>query len=242
VPDSKCRRTTNSTNDIFNAGYTATAGPQPLQVELTDEAIRLTRELHHIRPLDDEIAGLLALLLTDARRPARLGPNGELVSLAEQNRQLWNRDLIDEGVALVESALAHGPLGPYQLQAAIAAVHDEAATVETTDWLQILALFDLLAATEPNPITTLNRSVAVAHALGPDHALRELARLAADPRVNNHHLYNAVLGHTLELAGQRAEAATEFTKAARRTASAPERDALLRRAAKLAPHPPNNAT
>ena len=120
---------------IFNEGYTASAGPEVLRVELTDEAIRFTRQLRRLRPGDDELAGLLALmLLTDARRPARLGTNGELVSLAEQNRSLWNRDLIGEGVTLVEAALAHGPLGPYQLQAAIAAVHDGADTVDATDW------------------------------------------------------------------------------------------------------------
>ena len=169
---------------IFNEGYAASSGEALSRADLTDEAIRLARLLHQALPDDPEVAGLLALmLLTDARRPARTGPAGELVPLAEQDRTRWRAELIDEGVALVTGALPKGAIGPYQLQAAIAAVHDEAARAEDTDWPQILALYRLLEQVGPNPMVTLNRAVALAEVEGPAAALDLLATLEADTRI-----------------------------------------------------------
>ena len=189
---------------IFNEGYTASAGQRLLRGELTLEAVRLTRTIHELLPDDGEVAGLLALmLLTEARRGARTRPDGSLVPLAEQDRSRWDQDLIREGVALVSDALSNTPLGPYQLQAAIAAVHDEAPTVDETDWKQVLALYELLEQVSPNPMVTLNRAVAVAMVHGPDAGLDLLAVLEQDPRMAKHHRLHAVRGHLFELAGRR---------------------------------------
>jgi RNA polymerase sigma factor (sigma-70 family) len=220
---------------IFNEGHTTTSGPDINRVDLTTEAIRLARELRRLRPGDSEAAGLLALmLLTDARRPARTAPSGELVPLAEQDRRRWNRRQIDEGVALITEALAHGSLGAYQLQAAIAAVHDEAARAEDTDWPQILALYEMLDHIAPNPMATLNRALAVAMVRGPRAGLALLATLADDSRVSGHHRLYAMRGHLLEMAGETAAAREAFQAASGRTASSPEQRFLLLRAARLA--------
>ena len=209
---------------IFNEGYTASSGPALHRAELTTEAIRLTRELHERLPEDGEVAGLLALmLLTDARRPARTRPDGALVPLAEQDRNLWDAGAIAEGVGLITGTLAVAPLGPYQLQAAIAALHDEAASAEDTDWLQILALYDLLRHIAPGPMVTLNRVVAVAMVRGPRAGLQELAAAEADPAPARHHRVAAVRAHLLEQAGEREAARTQYRLAARLTLSLPER-------------------
>jgi len=213
---------------IFNEGYTAPSPPAATdsasQVELTTEAIRLARGLYRLRPEDTEISGLLALmLLTEARRPARLTPLGDLVDLADQDRTLWNQDLIAEGVELITDALASGPVGAYQLQAAIAAVHDEAARAEDTDWPQIMALYLMLDLAGPNPMATLSLAVAVAHVRGPRAGLDVLATLDDDARVVGHHRLFAVRGHLLEMAGDRAAAREAFQGALRRTASTAEK-------------------
>jgi RNA polymerase sigma factor (sigma-70 family) len=216
---------------IFNEGYTASSGPALHRAELTGEAVRLTRELHRRLPNDGEVAGLLALLLlTDARRPARTRPDGALVPLAEQDRGLWDRVAIAEGVALITATLASAPVGPYQLQAAIAAVHDEAPSAEATDWPQILGLYELLAHLAPGPMVTLNRVVAVAMVRGPRAGLEELAAAEADPALAGHHRVDAVRAHLLELAGDREAARAHFRLAARRTLSIPERRYLESRA------------
>jgi predicted RNA polymerase sigma factor len=187
---------------IFNEGYTATAGARLARSDLTSEAIRLTRLL----PGDGEVTGLLALmLLTEARLAARARPDGSLVPLAEQDRSRWDRQLIVEGVELITGSLAHTRPGPYQLQAAIAAVHDEADRVEDTDWPQILALFGLLETMSPGPMVTLNRAVAVAMVHGPAAGLALVDELAADKRMARQHRLHAVRGHLLELAGSRTE-------------------------------------
>jgi RNA polymerase sigma factor (sigma-70 family) len=219
---------------IFNEGYTATSGPDLHRVELTSEAIRLAREVHRLLPGDGEVAGLLALmLLTDARRPARTRPDGALVPLAEQDRTRWNRDAIDRGVRLLTAAITMAPLGPYQLQAAIAALHGEAARAEDTDWPQIAALYKLLAAVSPGPMVTLNRAVAVAMADGPQAGLDLLATLDADDRMTRHHRLDAVRAHLLEMAGQHDAARSGYQRAARLTTSLPERRYLEARAARL---------
>ena len=219
---------------IFNEGYTATSGPHLHRPDLTGEAIRLARVVHRLLPEDGEVAGLLALmLLTDARRPARTRPDGSLIPLEEQDRTRWDQAAIKEGVALVTDALARAPIGPYQLQAAIAAVHDEAPTAADTDWRQILALYDLLERLAPNPMVTLNRAVAVAMVRGPDAALGLLATLDADDRMARHYRLAAVRAHLLEMAGDRAAARVGYQTAARRTTSLPERRYLESRAARL---------
>ena len=219
---------------IFNEGYTASAGPDLQRSELTSEAIRLTREIRRLLPGDGEVAGLLALmLLTDARRAARTRADGSLVPLAEQDRTLWNRGCIEEGVALVTDTLARSPLGPYQLQAAIAAVHDEAARAEDTDWRQILALYELLERISPNPMVTLNHAVAVAMVHGPGAGLELLRGLDDDDRISGHHRLDAVRAHLLEMAGDRAAARANYRSAARRATSLPERRYLEARAAQL---------
>ena len=220
---------------VFNEGYTATDGDELTVPALSREAIRLTRWLHRLLPEDSEVAGLLALmLLTDARRAARTLPDGSLVPLAEQDRQLWDREQIAEGTALVSSVLPRGEAGPYQLQAAIAAVHDEAATMADTDWPQILSLYDLLELFAPNPFTTLNRAVAMGMVHGPEAGLRVLAELAADKRMARHHRLLAARAHLRELAGDRSAAAADYLEAARRATSLPERRYLAVQAARLA--------
>ena len=219
---------------VFNEGYTATSGAQLVRAELTAEAIRLARELHRLVPGDGEVAGLLALLLlTDARRQARTAPDGSLVPLSEQDRTLWNTNAIAEGVALVTDTLSRGPIGPYQLQAAIAAVHDEAPTAEVTDWPQILALYTVLERVAPNPTVTLNRAVAVAKVQGPAAGLALLDALSADERISASHHLVSVRAHLLEMAGDRDAARAGYQEAARRTTSEPERRHLLTRAARL---------
>ncbi|MGP3918522.1 RNA polymerase sigma factor [Nonomuraea sp. 10N515B] len=219
---------------IFNEGYTATSGPELHRTELTSEAIRLARAVHRLLPGDGEVAGLLALmLLTEARRPARTGPDGRLIPLAEQDRSLWDRRLVDEGVELVTKALSTTVLGPYQLQAAIAAVHDEAPTAEETDWPQILALYGVLSGLDDNPVVTLNHAVAVAMVRGPRAGLELLDGLAADERMTRHHRLAAVRAHLLEMAGDRAAAVNGYREAARLTTSLPERHYLEDRADRL---------
>jgi RNA polymerase sigma factor (sigma-70 family) len=219
---------------VFNEGYTATAGPDLTAPQLSDEAIRLTRWLSRLLPDDDEVTGLLALmLLTDARRPARTLPDGSLVPLDEQDRGAWDRQRIAEGIALISGALPHGRIGPYQLQAAIAAVHDEAAHIDDTDWPQILALYELLEQIAPNPMVTLNRAVAVAKVRGPAAGLDLLTTLASDSRMAHHHRLLATRAHLLELAGDDVAAAACYRDAARRATSVPERRHLSARAARL---------
>jgi RNA polymerase sigma factor (sigma-70 family) len=223
---------------IFNEGYTATAGPDLQRVDLTREAIRLMREVHRLLPDDGEVAGLLALmLLTDARRPARTRPDGALIPLAEQDRSLWNQDQIAEGVALITRTLERAPIGPYQVQAAIAAVHDEAERAEDTDWPQILALYDLLDRLSPNPMVTLNRAVAVAMVHGPQAGLGLLETLDANKWVGTHHRLDAVRAHLLEMTGDRGAARSAYLSAARRTTSLPERRYLEGRAGRLSEAP-----
>ncbi|WP_435586430.1 RNA polymerase sigma factor [Micromonospora aurantiaca (nom. illeg.)] len=219
---------------IFNEGYTASSGEALRRAELTGEAIRLTRELRRLLPDDGEVAGLLALmLLTDSHRAARTGPDGELVPLAEQDRSRWDRDAVTEGVALVTEALTWSAPGPYQVQAAIAAVHAEAPTAEDTDWRQIVALYRVLARVAPNPMVTLNQAVAVAMVDGPRAGLALLATLDGDDRTAGHHRLAAVRAHLLDLAGDRAEARAAYLAAARATTSLPERRYLEVRAARL---------
>ncbi|MFI0410857.1 RNA polymerase sigma factor [Actinomadura sp. 3N508] len=219
---------------IFNEGYTASSGPDLQRADLTAEAIRLARALHRLLPDDGEVSGLLALmLLTDARRAARSGDGGLLIPLTEQDRTLWNRDAIDEGTALITDALTWSPPGPYQLQAAIAAVHAEAARPEDTDWPQILALYRLLSHLSPNPMVTLNEAVAVAMVDGPSAGLDLLRPLADDDRMSGHHRLAAVRAHLLEMAGDADAAREAYRQAARTTTSLPERRYLESRAARL---------
>ncbi len=221
---------------IFNEGYTASSGTALQRVKLTAEAIRLTRQLRALLPDDGEVAGLLALmLLTDARRPARTRADGALVPLAEQDRSRWDKTAIDEGVALITRTLAQGPVGPYQLQAAIAAVHAEASRAEDTDWPQILGLYDLLSSLAPGPMVTLNRIVAAAMVHGADAGLRRLAAAETEAALTSHHRLYAVRAHLLEMAGDRASARDAYLAAARRTLSVPEQRYLQSRAAALAP-------
>jgi RNA polymerase sigma factor (sigma-70 family) len=219
---------------IFNEGYTASSGEQLTGPSLSGEAIRLARLLHRLVPDDAETSGLLALmLLTEARRPARTGPDGALIPLAEQDRTRWTPALIAEGVALVSTALPRGEVGPYQLQAAIAAVHDEAATAAATDWPQILALYDVLTRVSPGPVVTLNRAVAVAMVHGPLAGLAELGTLDGDERIARGHRLDAVRAHLLELSGDRAGAVAAYRRAAKRAASIPEQHYLALQAARL---------
>jgi RNA polymerase sigma factor (sigma-70 family) len=219
---------------IFNEGYSATAGPDLQRADLVREAIRLTRSVLALRPDDGEVAGLLALmLLTDARRAARTGPDGALVPLAEQDRALWRREEIAEGAALVTDALARTRVGPYQVQAAIAAVHAEAPRAEDTDWPQVLALYELLEGMAPNPVVTLNHAVALAMVRGPQAGLDLLATLDGDARLRDTHRVEAVRAHLLELAGERQAALAAYRSAARRTTSLPEKRHLEARAARL---------
>ncbi|HEY5317862.1 MAG TPA: DUF6596 domain-containing protein [Solirubrobacteraceae bacterium] len=221
---------------IFNEGYTASSGgvggTELQRIALSAEAIRLARMLRGVLPDDDEVAGLLALmLLTHARRRARTGPDGRLIALAEQDRGRWDRTEINEGVELIVSALSGGPVGPFQLQAAIAAVHAEAPTAAETDWQEIIVLYELLERIVPNPVLTLNRAVAVAMFHGPEAGLELICEVERDERLAGHHRVPAVRGHLLELAGDPARAAAAYETAATLTTSLPERDYLQRRAA-----------
>ncbi|MGE5326347.1 MAG: RNA polymerase sigma factor [Deltaproteobacteria bacterium] len=219
---------------IFNEGYTSSAGPEILRLELSREAIRLARAVRALLPEDAEVAGLLALmLLTDARRKARTGPDGRLIPLPEQDRSLWDQAEISEGIALLTGALSKGSAGPYQLQAAIAAVHDEAARAEDTDWPQILALYELLKRMTSNPMVALNHAVAVAMVHGPAKGLEHLNALDSDERIAGHHRLSAVRAHLLEMAGRHQDAIEHYLTAARLTTSLPERNYLLAQAARL---------
>jgi RNA polymerase sigma factor (sigma-70 family) len=212
---------------IFNEGYTASSGQSLVRVELTTEAIRLARQLHQLLPDDGEVSGLLALmLLTDARRPARTSPDGALIPLAEQDRSLWDRRAIGEGVALISHTLASAPIGPYQLQAAIAALHDEAPRADDTDWREILGLYELLAQVAPSPMVTLNRIVALAMVEGPRVGLELLVAAPTDPALAGHHRVEAVRAHLLEMAGDGNAARDAYLLAAGRTLSVPERQFL----------------
>jgi predicted RNA polymerase sigma factor len=217
---------------IFNEGYTSSTGSELQRTELSEEAIRLTRTVQRMLPDDGEVTGLLALmLLIDARRPARTNAAGELISLAEQDRALWDQASIAEGLALVDSAVGKGSVGEYQLQAAIAALHDRAPRADDTDWPQILALYGLLEQMTGNPIVTLNRAVAAAMAHGPAEGLALLDTV--DERLNGHYRLDAVRAHLLEMAGDTEAALAHYRAAAQRTTSLPEQRYLATRAARI---------
>ena len=220
---------------IFNEGYSSSIGPDLQRSDLANEAIRLARAVHHLLPDDGEVAGLLALmLLTDARRLARIGREGELVPLDKQDRTLWDQKAIAEGVALISQTLSRGSVGSYQLQAAIAAVHDEATRAEETDWPQIVVLYSLLKRMSDNPMVTLNHAIAAAMVHGPATGLKLLEALDADARIAGHYRLNAVRAHLFEMAGDHLSAIAHYRAAARRTTSIPERDYLTMQAARLA--------
>jgi RNA polymerase sigma factor (sigma-70 family) len=217
---------------IFNEGYVTSSGPELARSELSAEAIRLTRTVHLALPDEPEVAGLLALmLLTEARRPARTDANGGLIPLADQDRTRWDRDLIAEGVALVVDAWGKGSVGEYQVQAAIAAAHDQAARQEETDWREILGLYGLLERMTHNPMVSLNRAIAAAMVDGPAAGLALLQPL--EEPLAGHHRLHAVRAHLLEMAGEVEAAVADYRTAARRTASLPEQRYLLVRAARL---------
>jgi RNA polymerase sigma factor (sigma-70 family) len=219
---------------IFTEGYAATSGPSLHRVELSSEAIRLARIMHRLLPDDSEVTGLLALmLLTDARRPARTGPGGELIPMAEQDRRTWNSAAITEGIALLTHALPRGETGPYQLQAAISALHDEASDYSATDWPQIVALYERLMQITDNPMIALNHAVAVAMAAGPAAGLTLVDTLANDPRIADDHRLHAVRAHLLELSGDHERARVSYTTAAEKTVSLPQKRYLHARAARL---------
>ena len=218
---------------IFSEGYTASEGAELFRVDLSNEAIRVARLLWRLLPDQPEVGGLLALmLLTDARRAARTGPNGELIPLDEQVRSLWNQERIAEGKRILERALAQGAAGSYQVQAAIAALHDEAPGIEATDWPQILALYDVLRVHD-SPMARLSRVIALAMVNGPAAGLAALDELATDPRLSTHHRFAATRAHLLERAGRHAAAIDEYRRAAQGTTNTPERNYLLLRAARL---------
>jgi RNA polymerase sigma factor (sigma-70 family) len=224
---------------IFNEGYAATSGPDLQRVDLTREALRLARAVHRLRPDDGEAAGLVALmLLTDARRPARTGPAGELVPLAEQDRSRWDRTAIAEGSELISATLRSAPIGPYQVQAAIAAVHAEAPRAADTDWRQILSLYGLLSALAPNPMVTLNRAVATAMVHGPQAGLAVLSTVDSSGPLAGHYRVDAVRAHLLQMTGDMAGARAAYRLAARKTTSLPERRYLDSQAARLPREPP----
>jgi RNA polymerase sigma factor (sigma-70 family) len=220
---------------IFNEGYASSSGPDLHRADLSNEAIRLARLLHGLVPDDAEAAGLLALmLLTDARHAARTGARGELIPLDEQDRTLWDPEKIAEGIAIVTKTLPRGEIGPYQLQAAIAAVHDEATRAEDTDWPQILALYGLLTRMTNNPMVSLSHAIAAAMVHGPEAGLELLTELDTDARLAGHYRLDAVRAHLLERAGDPARAVALYRAAAARTASLPERDYLMLKAARIA--------
>jgi RNA polymerase sigma factor (sigma-70 family) len=230
-PDAKIGTVLHVLYLLFNEGYASTSGPSLQRVELTAEAIRLTRMVHTLLPDDPEVAGLLSLmLLTDARHPARTGPDGALIPMAEQDRSQWDATRITEGIALITAALPHGPTGPYQLQAAIAAIHDEAPTAEDTDWPQITALYELLLQITDNPVVRLNHAVAVAMAQGPQPGLALLDQIKTED-----HRLHAVRAHLLELLGDRPAARAAYEHAADRTTSLPVQRYLNAKAARLSP-------
>ena len=217
---------------IFNEGYASSMGADLNRAELSGEAIRLTRMMHATLPTDGEVTGLLALmLLTDARRPARTGASGELIPLAEQDRALWDRELIAEGMALITGALPGGVIGEYQVQAMIAAVHDEAASVGNTDWAQILTLYGLLERMTGNPMVALNRAIAAAMVHGPAAGLKLLEPL--DGPLAGHYRLDAVRAHLFEMAGDTQAAMAHYRAAAARTTSIPEQQYLTTQAARL---------
>jgi RNA polymerase sigma factor (sigma-70 family) len=219
---------------IFNEGYSATSGTELLRLELAEEATRLARALHDALPGDSEMTGLLALmLLVHARHRSRTAADGSLVPMAEQDRSLWDRAAIDEGIALITTALPRGPTGPYQLQAAIAAVHDEAESTETTDWAQIAALYGVLLGLDDNPVVALNHAVAVAMATGPRAGLELLSRLETDPRINADRRFYAVRAHLLERNGDRHAALDAYQEAARRATNLQQQRYLGRQVARL---------
>jgi len=219
---------------IFNEGYTASAGAELHRTDLSNEAIRLAREVHRLLPENGEVAGLLALmLLTDARRAARTGPKGELIPLDEQDRTRWDRSAIAEGVALVSHALSRGLVGEYQLQAAIAALHDEAASAEETDWPQILALYTVLKRMTDNPMVAISHAIATAMVEGPGAGLKLLAALRDDERLRGSHRLDTARAHLLERAGERETAEALYREAAAKTTSLPERNYLLLKAARV---------
>jgi RNA polymerase sigma factor (sigma-70 family) len=219
---------------MFNEGYAATSGTELLRLELAAEAIRLGRALHEALPDDSEVSGLLALmLLVHARHRARTAPDGSLIAMAEQDRSRWDRAAIDEGIALITVVLPRGPTGPYQLQAAIAAVHDEAPGADATDWAQITALYGVLLGLEDNPVVALNHAVAVAMATGPRAGLALLSRLADDPRINGDRRFHAVRAHLLERSGDRHAALDAYAEAARRATNLQQQRYLSRQISRL---------
>jgi len=219
---------------VFNEGYATSAGPTLERDDLADEAIRLARMLHARLPDDGEVLGLLALmLLTQARRDARTGPAGELIPLDEQDRSRWDRLAVAEGVALVSRAFEMGTVGTYALEAAIAALHDEASSAESTDWPQILALYEVRLRLADNPVVALNHAVAFAMVNGPARGLERLDSVAGDPRLRASHRVDAVRAHLLERLGERESALAHYALAAQRATNLAERNYLLVRAARL---------
>lgn len=219
---------------IFTEGYSATSGDRVGRIDLVDEAIGMGRLLHTALPAETEVTGLLALmLLIDARRAARIGPDGQIVLLADQDRRLWNDEFIGEGTALVVEALGGGPSGPYAVQAAIAAVHDESLDADSTDWPQILALYDVLTTLTPSAIVTLNRAVALAMCDGPAAGLQELDRLADEPSLRRYHPYPMAKADLLQRLGRFDEAAVQYRRALDFARTAPEKQLLHRRLAEV---------
>lgn len=219
---------------IFNEGYMATSGDSVYRVDLSSEAIRVTRLLESVVPDVPEVRGLLALmLLTDARRAARSGSSGEIIPLDTQDRSKWNRHQIEEGTRLLQEVLPRGAVGPYQVQAAIAALHDEAPSADSTDWPQILALYELLLAMDPSPMVRLSHAIALAMVNGPAAGIAELDAISADPRLADNYRVEAARAHLLERMGERECAIVHYRQAAARTSSIAERNYLLLQASSL---------